>query len=308
METTDGPEPEPAHCPLQPARTSGPSIVAVSEAQRTLLAPADWIVSEWTPYLYRCEGATHLRVGSHVMDALVAGVFQIQFENQLGLTSLTPYRDGVRLAPPIHIEVIAGKFTSADASVAFLQATLVDLFTRHATIPFVTSAMTERMVRESSAPPNPLFVYHFLRRHYREFIQALQAILGRPHQRLSDIEEQVRPHEVRHIDRESMIRMLQGGPLSPVPVTGNAQTLTPLQRLRPERIWPRRPEETFDTPENRYVLHICRRVLEMIRTIERTGWYRTNVPARDRHHIDTASGTPHISCHPDLLQLKSDIV
>jgi len=289
MDTIQDHEFEPAHCPLRPVRTHGPSVVAVSRAQRTLLAPADWIVSEWTPYLYRFEGATHLRVGSHVMESLVEGVFQVQFENQLGLTSITPYRDGVPIGPLVWYEVIASKFTSPDHSVAFLQATLADLFTRHSTIPFVTSALTERMVRESTAPPNLLFVYHFLRHHHRAFIEAVQAILGRPHQRLSDIEEQVRPHEVRHIDRESMIRMLQGGPLSPVPVAGNVQTLTPLQRLRPERIWQRRPEETFDTPENRYVLHICRCVLDTIRTIERTSWYRTNVPARDRRHIDAVS-------------------
>jgi len=289
MEIIEGPEPEPAQCPLRPVRTYGPSVVAVSGAQRVRLAPADWIVYEWTPYLYRFEGATHLRVGSHLLEPLVEGVFQLQFDNQLGLTSITPLGHGLPLAPTLYLEVIAAKFTSPDQSVAFLQATLADLFTRHSTIPFVTSAMTERMVRESSAPPNLLFVFHFLRHHYRPFIEAVQAILGRPHQRLSDIEEQVRPHEVRHIDRESMIRMLQGGPLSPVPVTGNVQVLTPLQRLRPERVWQRRPEETFDTPENRYVLHICRRVLHTIRDIERTGWYRTSVPMRDKLHVDAVS-------------------
>jgi len=289
METIEGPGPEPVHCPLRPVRTYGPSAVAVSEAQRTLLAPAEWVVHEWTPYVYQHEGATHVRVGSHILESLVEGVFQVQFENQLGLTSITPLHHGFPLAPPVHLEVIASKFASPGHSLAFLQATLADLFTRHSTIPFVTSAMTERMVRESPAPPNLLFVFHFLRHHHRAFIAAVQAILGRPHQRLSDIEEHVRPHEVRHIDRESMIRMLQGGPLSPVPVAGHVQTLTPLERLRPERIWQRRPEETFDTPENRYILHICRRVLDTIRTIERTGWYCTNVPVRDRHHIDAVS-------------------
>lgn len=289
METIEDPEPAPAQCPLRPVRTYGPSVVAVSRAQRAPLAPADWIVYEWTPYLYRFEGATHLRIGSHILDSLVEGVFPVQFDNQLGLTSLTPYRHGIPLAPPVHLEVIASKFTSPDHSLAFLQATLADLFTRHSTIPFVTSAMTERMVRESPAPPNLLFVFHFLRHHYREFIQAVQAILGRPHQRLSDIEEQVRPHEVRHINRESMIRMLQGVPSSAPAATLNAHTLSPLQRLRPELIWQRRPEETIDTPENRYVLHICRRVLDTIRDIERTGWYRASVPARDRHHIDAVS-------------------
>lgn len=83
METTDGPEPEPAHCPLRPVRTYGPSVVAVSGAQRALLTPADWIVYEWTPYLYQHDGATHLRVGSHLLESLVEGVVHVQVENQL---------------------------------------------------------------------------------------------------------------------------------------------------------------------------------------------------------------------------------
>ncbi len=289
MDTIDRPVPEPVICPLRPIDRNERWVRAVSGAQRAMLAPAEWIVYEWTPYVHECPGATHLMVGSRMLEPLVAGVFQVQFENQLGLTSITPYRDGVRLASPVYVEVIASKFTSPDQSVTFLQATLADLFSRHSTIPFIVSAMTERMVRESLAPPNLLFAFHFLRHHHREFIEAVQAILGRPHQRLSEIEEQVRPHEVRHIDRESIIRMLQGGRSSPTDTTRNVQTLTPLERLRPERIWQRRPEETFDTPENRYMLHICRRMLDTIRDIERTGWYRDNVPPRDKHHIDAVS-------------------
>lgn len=283
---TDGSAPDTDACPLQPARRHGPTALRVTCVQREALAPAEWIVHEWTPYVYRRDGATHLRVGSAILEPLVDGVFSIQFENQLGLTAITPLRDNMPIAAPLHVEVIAAKFDSPNASVAFLRATLADLFGRHATLPFAIGAMTGRTVRESQAPPSLLFAYHFLRHHHQAVIQAVQAILGRPHQRLSEIEEQVRPHEVRHIDRESLIRIMHGGPLAPVPPSGNAQTLTPLQRLRPERIWQRRPEETFDTPENRYVLHICRRVLDTIRDIERTGWYRTSVPARDKTQID----------------------
>lgn len=289
MDTIDSPEPKSPSCPLQPVRGSGTLVWAVPETQRPMLAPAEWLVYEWTPYLYRHDGATHLRIGSEELEPLVEGVFPVQFENQLGLTSITPLRNGVRLAPPMFFEVIARKFQTPGDSIAFLQATLADLFSRHSTIPFVTSALTERMVRESPAAPNLLFAFHFLRHHHRAFIEAVQAILGRPHQRLSDVEEQIRPHEVRHIDRESMIRMLHGGRSSPTTTTRNARTLTPLERLRPERIWQRRPEETYDTPENRYVLHICRRMLDTIRDIERTGWYRTNVPPRDKYHIDAVS-------------------
>jgi predicted component of viral defense system (DUF524 family) len=214
-----------------------------------------------------------------------SGNYLIRFENQLGLARIRALDHGGREIDTHHVEVIATKFQSAEDSLAFLKATLADLFSRSSAMPFLTSAMTEQMVRESTAPPNLIFAFHFLRHHHREFIEAVQAILGCPHQRLSEIEEQVRPHEVRHIDRESLIRILHTGHPSPVPATGGVQTLSPLRRLRPERIWQRRPEETFDTPENRYVLHICRQMLETIRRIERQGWYRDYAQPGDKRHL-----------------------
>ena len=71
----EDPEPEPAQCPLQPVRTSGPSVVAVSGAQSQLLAPAAWIAYEWTPYLYRFEGATQLEL------AIAVSVTPVMFYN-----------------------------------------------------------------------------------------------------------------------------------------------------------------------------------------------------------------------------------
>lgn len=217
METTDTP-----FVPEAVAPFAGGPILPVSDYLAAHLVPARWIVHEWRDYWYVNPEAHEVWVGSQSVPQQPAGSgnYLIRFENQLGLTSLQAFENNGKLVERHHIEVIASKFTSPDASVAFLQATLADLFARHATIPFVTSALTGRMVRESSAPPNLLFAFHFLRHQHRAFIQAVQAILGRPHQRLSDVEEQVRPHEVRQIDRESMIRMLQGSRLAawkPVP-------------------------------------------------------------------------------------------
>jgi predicted component of viral defense system (DUF524 family) len=285
MDTIEVTGPDEAQCPLRLPGNPGAAGRPVPDMHRQMLAPAEWIVYEWTPHIYTWQGATHLRVGSRELEPLVDGVFRIQFENQLGLTSITPYCDGLRLAPPVYVEVIASKFKTPGESIAFLKHTLDDLFSRFSTIPFKVSAMTERMVRESPAPPNLLFAFHFLCHHHQTFIEAVQAILGRPHQRLTDVEEQVRPHQVRRIDRESMIRMLQGGRSSHTVATRDMPTLTPLERLRPERVWQRRPEETYDTPENRYVLHICRRMLETIVEIARTGWWRNRVPLRDKLHI-----------------------
>lgn len=270
--------------------TGGP-IAPVPAHLAARLEPAAWIVHEWRDYWYVDANAQEVQVGSKVFTQQPAGSgnYLIRFENQLGLATLRVFGSDGRLVERHHVEVIASKFATAEESLAFLGATLDDLFSRHSTIPFVISATTERVVRESSAPPNLLFAYHFLRHHHRAFIEAAQAILGRPHQRLSEIEEQVRPHEVRHLDREAMIRMLQGGRSSPAVAGGPTQTLTPLQRLRPERIWQRCPEETFDTPENRYVLHIGRRMLDTIRQIERTDWYRDHADPREKRHVDAVA-------------------
>jgi predicted component of viral defense system (DUF524 family) len=146
------------------------------------------------------------------------------------------------------------------------------------------------MVGESQAPPNALFAYHFFRHHGHSLIGALQAIQGRPHQRLATDPELVRPHEVRHVDRESLVRMLHSGHPSPVALAGNVERLTPLQRLRPVRVWQQIPAETFDTPENRFVLAVSRRLLSTIHALCRAVWYPPpNVdPATLRHFDDVA--------------------
>jgi predicted component of viral defense system (DUF524 family) len=84
--------------------------------------------------------------------------------------------------------------------------------------------------------------------------------------------------------------MLQSGHPSPVALAGNVERLTPLQRLRPERVWQQIPAETFDTPENRFVLAVSRRLLSTIHALRRAAWYPPpNVdPATLRHFDDVA--------------------
>jgi predicted component of viral defense system (DUF524 family) len=186
-------------------------------------------------------------------------------------------RDAANIAVATHhVEVIAGKFGSAEESVAFLKATLAGLFAQIESSPFVLGAPTERVVRESFRPPSPIFLFHFFRHHGDELIRAIQAVLGRPHQRLDAEPELVRPHEVRHIDRESIVRMLQAGHSSPVPI-GSRGGLTALQQLRPERVWQHIPVETYDTPENRFVLAVCRRMLAALHGMTRAPWYARDV-------------------------------
>jgi predicted component of viral defense system (DUF524 family) len=263
---------------------------AVPEPLRRFLAPAESVIYEWTPYVVEWPGATRLRTGSAWHRPIAPGVFQLSFDNQLGLTTIRAYDESAPLGEPMHLEVIAGKFTSPERSVAFLRQTVTDLFARLASSPFVLGAATERMVRESQAPPNALFAYHFFRHHGNTLIRSLQAVQGRPHQRLTAEPELVRPHEVRQVDRESMVRMLRAGHPSPIALSGNPDRLTPLQRLRPERVWQQIPAETFDTPENRFVLAVCRRLLSTIQGLRRAAWCQPpNIPTETLHQFDNVA-------------------
>ncbi len=247
------------------------------------LAPARWVVREWRDYWLKAPEAETVLVGSRLIaDSPVgSGNYLVRFENQLGLATIRVVdQDGLQ-REPMHIEVIAGKFGSADESVLFLEATLAALFAQITTTPFVLGAMTERLVKEARTPPTPLFTFHFFRHHGRELSRAVQAILGHPHQRLSVEPELVRPHQVRQVDRESLTRMLQAG--HPVPSNAGV-SMTPLHRLRPERVWQQIPAETLDTPENRFVMSVARQMLGAARALQRQGWWGT-VPAADQRPV-----------------------
>ena len=262
------PQPEaPLACPTEPGR-----VFPVPAHLESRLAPAQWCVYEWTEYWGRFPGADRLRIGSTWLEPIVDDLFILSFANQLGLTSITPYQGERAIGPALHVEVLARKLASPEQSVSFLDALLTDLFARHAALPFVLTAPTERQVRDAFRPPNDLFAFHFFRHHDQQLIRALQAILGSPHRVLADEAALVRVHQVRRIEREAMVRMIQTAP-APHARTHDMH-LSTLERLKPERVLQRIPVETMDTPENRFLLAISRMMLSSIERIERARWFR----------------------------------
>ncbi len=252
------------------------------------LAPATWIVQEWRDYWLSHHPGHQVTVGNvpQAQSPTGSGYTLIRLENQLGLATIR-VRDqaGIEIDHH-HVEVIAGKFGSIEESVDFLKATVRDLFHHVASIPFDIAKPTERLVRESQVPPTLLFVYHFFRTEATHLVRAVQAILGRPHQRLDTEPVLVRPHEVRHVDHETIVQILRAGhPMGDAPA---GTTMSPLHRLRPERVWQRIPAETFDTPENRFVLHVCRSLSRSVKHLAAQGWY-ADVPAETRSRMHAAS-------------------
>jgi predicted component of viral defense system (DUF524 family) len=92
--------------------------------------------------------------------------------------------------------------------------------------------------------------------------------------------------------------MLRAGHPSPIALSGNVERMTPLQRLRPERVWQQIPVETFDTPENRFVLAACRRMLSTVHSLQRAAWYdERNIDAPSRRKIG------HVAEHLAMLTM-----
>jgi predicted component of viral defense system (DUF524 family) len=205
------------------------------------------------------------------------GYFSLTFENELGATTLTPLINGVPQEAR-HVEVIAGKFGSVHESVRFTNTVVQQLAAHVSTLPFVVRAATARQTERQHREPNAFFAFHYLRHHAETLIRALQIITADSHRKLGDVVEDQRIHQARHIDPEALHSLLTG-PRAGVP--GSHADASPLERLQPLRIRQRRPEETWDTAENRFVVAVCHRVRSLLDSIEHMWWFEAHALPQD---------------------------
>ena len=260
-------------------------------------APATGCLYEWKDYWLECPSVDRLHVGSTWVEPIARDLFCLRFENQLGLTSLQPFATGRPLClSPLYVEVISTKFPTPAAHLGFFRTLLDDLFARAARLPFTFSGPTSRSVSESLRPPTPLFTLHFLCQHASRLRAALAIIQATPHHRLSDYPAVVPLAEAAEADADVLISILHA-PQEWVPA-GGFLLAERLQGHAPARVWQRRPEETTDTPENRFVLAFLRQVLTAAEVLPTQRWWG-NVPS-DRQAIvrETASLLRQAILHP----------
>jgi predicted component of viral defense system (DUF524 family) len=235
------------------------------------VAPATQAVYEWSDYVVRYDGATHLRVGDRLVQPIDDGLFQVRFENQLGLTSIQPLDEHRPCCSPLVLEVISPKFPSVEQHLDFFTSLLDDLLTRAARLPFAISADTARGVVDVPSPPTPLFTLHYLLQHAQSLREAAQTILARPHRRLDDTPEIVPLAAVSEADPDVLLDVLTS-PDRWVRASGFSLA-TRLRGHAPAEVWQRRPEETLDTLENRFVKAFLRDLLFAAEQLPLQPWW-----------------------------------
>lgn len=258
-------------------RTGG--VLSVPPEQGNVFAPATHCLYEWTDYWLRYPAADGLLVGNSRTEPLDGDLFPVRFENQLGLTTIQPVFGGRPLCPPFRVEVISPKFASPGQHLAFFRTLLDDLFTRASRLPFTFSAQTARGVGESLQPPTPLFVLHFLCQYAAALEGAFGTVQAFPHRRLRDRESFVPLAQATEADADVLLSILRS-PDEWAPARG-FRLAEKLNGYAPRRVWQREPEETFDTPENRFVLAFLRDVLTAADSLPSQAWW-VSVPATRR--------------------------
>lgn len=251
------------------------------------LAPATHYCYEWREYFIQWPNATRLRVGNVWQAPALPGFFRLQFENQLGLTVLQPFHGDQPLAEPLRLEVISPKFGQPESHVRFLRTLLHDLFARAARLPFSFSGPTSRGVAEALQPPSPLFVYHFLLHYGPQLRQALECVRASPHRLLVDHPTYLPIGQASEADPAILMDILH----SPQrwARAGEFRLAQRLHGFAPTHVWQRRPDETLDTPENRFVLAFLHQLVAAAETLTSERWWGAVAEDRRRAIVTLTS-------------------
>ena len=256
--------------------------IMIDEAESNAFKPAELCIYEWKEYLLDLPGVDLLMVGTHVISPFHKDLFHLRFENQLGISRIQPIIAGKRAPKSVFVEVISPKFSTIKEHHIFYSSLLNDLFQRVARLPFTYQSPTGRNVVEALRPPTPLFAYHFLKHYGNDLRSALDIIMVYPHRLLVDEETFVSISLASNVDPDAILDMIQK---SSQWIKAESHPLADrLGGFVPAQIFQHIPEETYDTPENRFILNFLRILLLAADDLLNQPWW-LSVPKDDQQYI-----------------------
>jgi predicted component of viral defense system (DUF524 family) len=268
----------------------------ISKELSVKFAPAHCYAYEWTDYWVRHPEAERLRAGDQWSAVIDDRLFRVRFENRVGLTWLQPFAQGRPVGEALPLEVLSTKFPTPQAHHSILSTLLEDLFARAARLPFDVSAPTGRGVAESLKPPTPLFTLHFLTWYAYELRSAWNFVQAHPHRLLADHPAMVPLAEATEIDADVLIGALRDQ--DPWVMADGFPLAKAMRGHAPTEVWQRRPEETLDTPENRFVRAFLSEVLSAAERLPDQPWWPKVSPDRRQVVGNTATLLRHAVAYP----------
>lgn len=239
--TTDVAAAAPAHWPDLPGHLPGAS---------------PFVLREWTPYRIEVtptEAVTAIYAGDLAAAALGRGLFHLAFENSAGAAVLR--FAGPHAIPSLTVEVLTRKLGRPGEPFSFpglYRRLVAEVSSELLTLPFDVAGAAAHATSIAPQPAGPLFALHFLRRHRDRLHGALRAIAYAPH-RVLDREEVILPASQARQATPAALRWSATHPREWAETQGRGWFTAGNQAYLPQRILQERAEETFNTPENRFV-------------------------------------------------------
>ena len=235
---------------LTPLKTSEPIVLSPHGDGR-------FILREWAIYRLKCEQAEQVWCGDDPISPVDDGLFLVSYENAVGLSQIQVHlRDGEMLR--LGTEVVSRKLVLDNPDHALYQPTFLQLLiegiAKHlADGAFDALAPTAYRVEEDSSTASDIFLFHFLRLHAEDLAQAVRTVLANPY-RVLERREEIRPvGQARRVEASGIAWSLGKAQWARSPSVG-VFTAADGTRYAPTAILATLAEESFDTPENRFVL------------------------------------------------------
>jgi hypothetical protein len=269
----------------------------IPPAVQGALAPATHYLYEWQTHLVLLPNIDRLQVGQTYCSPQTANVFQIRFENQLGLAKVQPWRDKQPVGTPLWVEVISPKFPTPVLHVQFFRTLLADLFAQATQLPLALTGATSRSVAESLRPPIPLFTLHFLCQHASTLRSALGIIQAFPHRDLTERSQRVRLAEAKSVGPDVILEMMHQ-PETWAPTAQDTPLAQYLHGYAPTHVLQEQSVETFNTPENRFVYDFLRELLAATDELLSQAWWERVPQERQTLIRESASQIDQVFHHP----------